>query len=278
MVGIYHYIILNLSKIQWGNVQQWHFTQVTKLPEATQPRVVGRPRVVAHNQLSAPEACLPWSLKDAPPSLFLPDLDPPKDFRVSDLKESSLTLLWRMPLAKFDRYRLNYGLPSGQPVEVQLPRNATSYILRGLEPGQEYTILLTAEKGRHKSKPARVKASTGKVLLWAPSKPSADSEAYTHQPDCPPARQPDGKMCDLSLLNLLHALWKSYLPVFSPCQVQQSSLAGPSIAVFKYFFLGELKAAEFVCLWFFSLKKKKCVFYRIFKLFSYFIPLSSRIS
>lgn len=88
------------------------------------------------------------------------DLDPPKDFRVSDLKESSLTLLWRTPLAKFDRYRLNYGLPSGQPVEVQLPRNATSYILRGLEPGQEYTILLTAEKGRHKSKPARVKAST----------------------------------------------------------------------------------------------------------------------
>uniref|UniRef100_A0A8D1REF1 Tenascin n=1 Tax=Sus scrofa TaxID=9823 RepID=A0A8D1REF1_PIG len=91
------------------------------------------------------------------------DLDPPKDFRVSELKESSLTLLWRTPLAKFDRYRLNYGLPSGQPVEVQLPRNATSYILRGLEPGQEYTILLTAEKGRHKSKPARVKASTGKL-------------------------------------------------------------------------------------------------------------------
>uniref|UniRef100_A0A8D0RMX2 Tenascin n=1 Tax=Sus scrofa TaxID=9823 RepID=A0A8D0RMX2_PIG len=91
------------------------------------------------------------------------DLDPPKDFRVSDLKESSLTLLWRTPLAKFDRYRLNYGLPSGQPVEVQLPRNATSYILRGLEPGQEYTILLTAEKGRHKSKPARVKASTDRI-------------------------------------------------------------------------------------------------------------------
>uniref|UniRef100_A0A4X1UYY8 Tenascin n=1 Tax=Sus scrofa TaxID=9823 RepID=A0A4X1UYY8_PIG len=91
------------------------------------------------------------------------DLDPPKDFRVSELKESSLTLLWRTPLAKFDRYRLNYGLPSGQPVEVQLPRNATSYILRGLEPGQEYTILLTAEKGRHKSKPARVKASTDRI-------------------------------------------------------------------------------------------------------------------
>ncbi|XP_027625449.1 tenascin isoform X4 [Tupaia chinensis] len=88
------------------------------------------------------------------------ELDPPKDLRVSETTDTSLTLLWRTPMAKFDRYRLNYSLPTGQPVEVQLPKNTTSYILRGLEPGQEYTILLTAEKGRHKSKPARVKASS----------------------------------------------------------------------------------------------------------------------
>ncbi|XP_008055363.1 tenascin isoform X3 [Carlito syrichta] len=88
------------------------------------------------------------------------DIDAPKDLRVSETKKTGLTLLWRTPLAKFDRYRLNYSLPAGQPVEVQLPRNTTSYVLRGLEPGQEYTILLTAEKGRHKSKPTRLKAST----------------------------------------------------------------------------------------------------------------------
>ncbi|XP_045324996.1 tenascin isoform X9 [Leopardus geoffroyi] len=88
------------------------------------------------------------------------DMDAPKDLRVSETTETNLTLLWRKPSAKFDHYRLNYSLPSGQPVEVQLPRDATSHVLRGLEPGQEYTILLTAEKGRHKSKPARVKAST----------------------------------------------------------------------------------------------------------------------
>ncbi|XP_069431381.1 tenascin isoform X7 [Ovis canadensis] len=88
------------------------------------------------------------------------ELDTPKDLRVSEPTETSLTLLWRTPVAKFDRYRLNYSLPSGQPVEVQLPRDATSYVLRGLEPGQEYTVLLTAEKGRHKSKPARLQAST----------------------------------------------------------------------------------------------------------------------
>ncbi|XP_035579340.1 tenascin isoform X12 [Zalophus californianus] len=88
------------------------------------------------------------------------DMDTPKDLRVSETTETNLTLLWRRPLAKFDHYRLNYSLPSGQPVEVKLPRDTTSYVLRGLEPGKEYSILLTAEKGRHKSKPARVKAST----------------------------------------------------------------------------------------------------------------------
>ncbi|XP_064435981.1 tenascin isoform X5 [Mirounga angustirostris] len=89
------------------------------------------------------------------------DMDAPKDLRVSETTETSLTLLWRRPSAKFDHYRLNYSLPSGQPVEVKLPRDTTSYVLRGLEPGTEYSILLTVEKGRHKSKPARVKASTG---------------------------------------------------------------------------------------------------------------------
>ncbi|XP_004849548.1 tenascin isoform X8 [Heterocephalus glaber] len=88
------------------------------------------------------------------------EIDAPKDLQVSEITENSLTLLWKTPAAKFDRYRLNYSLPTGQSVEDQLPRDTTSYVLRGLEPGQEYTVLLTAEKGRHKSKPALVKAAT----------------------------------------------------------------------------------------------------------------------
>ncbi|KAM5260382.1 tenascin isoform 3-T3 [Hipposideros larvatus] len=88
------------------------------------------------------------------------DMDAPKDLRVSAATDSTLTLLWRSPLAKFDHYRLNYSLPSGQTAEMQLPRDTTSYVLRGLEPGREYAVLLRAEKGRHKSKAARVKAST----------------------------------------------------------------------------------------------------------------------
>ncbi|XP_012885564.1 PREDICTED: tenascin [Dipodomys ordii] len=91
------------------------------------------------------------------------DMDAPKDLQVSETTENSLTLLWRAPLAKFDRYRLNYSLSTGQSGEAQLPKDTTSYVLTGLEPGQEYTIVLTAEKGRHKSKPAHVKASTEQI-------------------------------------------------------------------------------------------------------------------
>lgn len=91
------------------------------------------------------------------------EIDAPKDLQVSETTQDSLTFFWTTPLAKFDRYRLNYSLPTGQSMEVQLPKDATSHVLTDLEPGQEYTVLLTAEKGRHKSKPARVKASTEEV-------------------------------------------------------------------------------------------------------------------
>ncbi|CAH6790473.1 Tnc [Phodopus roborovskii] len=91
------------------------------------------------------------------------EIDAPKDFQVSETTQDSLTLFWKTPVAKFDRYRLNYSLPTGQSTEVHLPKDFTSHVLTDLEPGKEYTVLLTAEKGRHKSKPTRVKASTEQV-------------------------------------------------------------------------------------------------------------------
>ncbi|TFK08332.1 coiled-coil domain-containing protein 70 [Platysternon megacephalum] len=88
------------------------------------------------------------------------DLDNPKDLVVSDNTETTLSLRWRRPLAKFDRYRLTYMIPSGRKNEIEIPADSTSYILRGMEAGTEYTITLVAEKGRHKSKPTMVKEST----------------------------------------------------------------------------------------------------------------------
>uniref|UniRef100_A0A8C0HNL0 Tenascin n=1 Tax=Buteo japonicus TaxID=224669 RepID=A0A8C0HNL0_9AVES len=78
----------------------------------------------------------------------------------SDPTETTLSLRWRRPVAKFDRYRLIYVSPSGRKNEVEIPVDSTSFILRGLDAGTEYTINLVAEKGRHKSKPTTVKGST----------------------------------------------------------------------------------------------------------------------
>ncbi|XP_061208927.1 tenascin isoform X1 [Neopsephotus bourkii] len=88
------------------------------------------------------------------------DLDNPKDLEVSDPTETTLSLRWRRPVAKFDRYRLISVNPSGKKSEVEIPVDSTSHILRGLDAGTEYTISLVAEKGRHKSKPTTVKGST----------------------------------------------------------------------------------------------------------------------
>ncbi|KAM7087925.1 tenascin isoform 4-T6 [Ciconia maguari] len=88
------------------------------------------------------------------------DLDNPKDLEVSDPTETTLSLRWRRPVAKFDHYRLIYVNPSGRKNEVEIPVDSTSFVLRGLEAGTEYTISLVAEKGRHKSKPTTVKGST----------------------------------------------------------------------------------------------------------------------
>ncbi|XP_066057154.1 tenascin isoform X1 [Chamaea fasciata] len=88
------------------------------------------------------------------------DLDNPKELEVSEPTETTLSLRWRRPVAKFDRYRLVYTGPGGKRSEVEIPVDSTSFLLRGLDPGTEYTISLQAEKGRHKSKPTTVKGST----------------------------------------------------------------------------------------------------------------------
>ncbi|XP_040504907.1 tenascin isoform X6 [Gallus gallus] len=103
------------------------------------------------------------------------DLDNPKDLEVSDPTETTLSLRWRRPVAKFDRYRLTYVSPSGKKNEMEIPVDSTSFILRGLDAGTEYTISLVAEKGRHKSKPTTIKGSTAHLVTTSGQPDSATS-------------------------------------------------------------------------------------------------------
>ncbi|XP_068104211.1 tenascin isoform X3 [Hyperolius riggenbachi] len=93
------------------------------------------------------------------------DVDSPKDLQITGTTETTINVRWVKPVAKFDRYRLAYTPSGGIESELQVPGDADSYILSGLEPGREYNISLIAEKGRQKSKPASV---VGRTALGSP--------------------------------------------------------------------------------------------------------------
>ncbi|XP_060740344.1 tenascin isoform X4 [Tachysurus vachellii] len=89
------------------------------------------------------------------------DLDAPKDLEVSEATENTLTLIWRRPVAKIDVYKLVFVAADGHRSEFEVPDSVSTYILKNLNPGMLYTITLTAERGRKKSAPASIQASTG---------------------------------------------------------------------------------------------------------------------
>ncbi|XP_043095563.1 tenascin isoform X2 [Puntigrus tetrazona] len=96
----------------------------------------------------------------------LTDLDPPRDLEVRDSTETTLELVWKRPRAKISTYRLAFVSADGRREEVELPVTATSYTLSGLSPGMHYTVTLVAERGRRRSVPATVTASTASFTFY----------------------------------------------------------------------------------------------------------------
>uniref|UniRef100_A0A673K2X1 Tenascin-like n=1 Tax=Sinocyclocheilus rhinocerous TaxID=307959 RepID=A0A673K2X1_9TELE len=94
----------------------------------------------------------------------LTDLDPPRDLEVRDSTETTLELVWKRPRAKISTYRLAFVSADGRREEVELPATATAYTLSGLSPGMRYTVTLVAERGRRRSAPATVTASTANTF------------------------------------------------------------------------------------------------------------------
>ncbi|XP_058230707.1 tenascin isoform X2 [Hemibagrus wyckioides] len=89
------------------------------------------------------------------------DLDAPKDLEVSEATENTLVLIWRRPVATIDVYKLVFVAADGHKAEIEVPDSVSTYILKDLKPGMLYTITMIAERGRKKSAPASIQASTG---------------------------------------------------------------------------------------------------------------------
>ncbi|XP_061118377.1 tenascin-like isoform X1 [Conger conger] len=88
------------------------------------------------------------------------DLDAPKDLEVSGSTETTLTIVWKKPVAKITIYRLVYFSTDGSMEEVEIPGTETTYTLTKLTPGTLYTMSLVAKRGSEKSEPATLSAST----------------------------------------------------------------------------------------------------------------------
>ncbi|XP_048414889.1 tenascin isoform X10 [Stegostoma tigrinum] len=93
------------------------------------------------------------------------DLDSPKDLKVIETTENSITLTWKRPLATVDRYYIIYISSTEEKNEDIVAADAVSYILTGLAPAAEYNIILIAQRGKQKSRASTITASTGLEAL-----------------------------------------------------------------------------------------------------------------
>uniref|UniRef100_A0A3P8XIA9 Tenascin C n=1 Tax=Esox lucius TaxID=8010 RepID=A0A3P8XIA9_ESOLU len=87
-------------------------------------------------------------------------LDAPKNLEVESSTETQMVLVWEKPVAKIDRYRLEYVSADGRRAEVTPFSRDVKYTLMNLTPGMQYTVTLTAERGHRQSGPATVSAGT----------------------------------------------------------------------------------------------------------------------
>uniref|UniRef100_A0A4W5M065 Tenascin Cb n=1 Tax=Hucho hucho TaxID=62062 RepID=A0A4W5M065_9TELE len=98
-------------------------------------------------------------------------LDAPKNLEVESSSETEMVLVWQKPVAKIDKYKLEYVSADGRRAEVTPFSRDVKYTMRNLTPGMLYTITLTAERGRRQSGPTTISAATGQCGQVTEEKP-----------------------------------------------------------------------------------------------------------
>ncbi|XP_053549281.1 LOW QUALITY PROTEIN: tenascin-R [Bombina bombina] len=89
------------------------------------------------------------------------ELDSPSDLIVTGSTDKSISLVWTKVQGPIDHYRITFTQSSGMASEITVPQETSQYELTDLEPGTEYTISVTAERGRQQSRETTVDAYTG---------------------------------------------------------------------------------------------------------------------
>ncbi|NWH63004.1 TENR protein, partial [Geococcyx californianus] len=149
-------------------------------------------------------------------------IDSPKDLRVGNITQESMTVYWSPPIAAFDHYRISYHAAEGNGTDTTaIASDATEYALRHLQPATKYEIGVKSVRGREESEVASITVYTAMdaplgvtatnitpteaLLQWNP--PLSDVESYvlilTHHAVAGDTILVDGVNQEYQLTNLL---------------------------------------------------------------------------
>uniref|UniRef100_A0A672KLY9 Tenascin-R n=1 Tax=Sinocyclocheilus grahami TaxID=75366 RepID=A0A672KLY9_SINGR len=106
-------------------------------------------------------------------------LDVPLDLTVTASTDNTITLLWGTVQGPIDHYKVTYTSSTGVTTELMVPKDVNTTTLTGLEPGTEYTITVTAQRGRQQSTAATIDAFTGNLIFWEMDMPHQHIYIYT---------------------------------------------------------------------------------------------------
>uniref|UniRef100_W5M325 Tenascin R (restrictin, janusin) n=1 Tax=Lepisosteus oculatus TaxID=7918 RepID=W5M325_LEPOC len=136
-------------------------------------------------------------------------LDSPLDLTVTDSTDNTISLVWGKVHGPIDNYRVTYTSSADVTSEVIVSKDKSAVTLTDLEPGTEYTLTVSAQRGRQQSAAATIDAFTGfrpvtqlyfsditsstVTVAWSAPAPPADMFVLNYNP------QDHGKTTEITL-------------------------------------------------------------------------------